>query len=127
VYAEFIPATRSLIEPSIHPTTAALSDAAREHGIFLVGGRWRRSHGFPCLYRTPLLLLSGSIPERDSEGHIFNSCVVFGPDGEILAKHRKVGRTLVFYVLAVADDCAAQIHLFDIDIPGRSEKGSGGS
>lgn len=39
VYAEFIPATRSLIEPSIHPTTAALSDAAREHGIFLVGGR----------------------------------------------------------------------------------------
>jgi omega-amidase len=69
VYAEAIPASRALIVPSTHPTTAALSDAAREHGIFLVGG---------------------SIPERDSDGRIYNSCVVFGPDGEIIAKHRKV-------------------------------------
>lgn len=42
----------------------------------------------------------GSIPERDEEGKIYNTCVVYGPDGSILAKHRKM-------------------HLFDIDIPGR--------
>jgi omega-amidase len=57
---------------------------------------------------------AGSIPEReeaspfdgpalDSGGRlprIFNTCVAFGPDGELLARHRKM-------------------HLFDIDIPGR--------
>ncbi len=39
VFAEPIPESRSLIVASTHPTTSALSDAAREHGIFLVGGK----------------------------------------------------------------------------------------
>lgn len=44
-------------------------------------------------------LIGGSIPER--EGHkLYNTSIVCGPDGSILAKHRKV-------------------HLFDIDIPGK--------
>jgi omega-amidase len=43
---------------------------------------------------------AGSIPERDAAGKIYNTCVVYGPDGELLAKHRKM-------------------HLFDIDIPGK--------
>ena len=62
------------------PTCAALSAAAREHGIFLVGG---------------------SIPERcAATGALYNTALAFGPDGALLARHRKM-------------------HLFDIDIPGR--------
>uniref|UniRef100_A0A8C9ZA28 omega-amidase n=1 Tax=Sander lucioperca TaxID=283035 RepID=A0A8C9ZA28_SANLU len=41
----------------------------------------------------------GSIPEEDG-GKLYNSCTVFGPDGELILKHRK-------------------IHLFDIDVPGK--------
>ncbi|KAK3593071.1 hypothetical protein CHS0354_007862 [Potamilus streckersoni] len=59
-------------------STEALSSAAKDNNIFLIGG---------------------SIPEED-EGTLYNTCMVFGPDGHMLAKHRKV-------------------HLFDIDIPGK--------
>jgi omega-amidase len=46
-------------------------------------------------------LLAGSIPERDPDtGRVYNTCVAYGPDGSLLARHRKM-------------------HLFDIDIPGR--------
>ncbi|XP_048350429.1 omega-amidase NIT2 [Sphaerodactylus townsendi] len=46
-----------------------------------------------------LYLIGGSIPEEDA-GKLYNTCTVFGPDGALLAKHRK-------------------IHLFDIDVPGK--------
>ncbi|KAL6458036.1 hypothetical protein MHYP_G00332660 [Metynnis hypsauchen] len=59
-------------------STQVLSEAAKECGIYLVGG---------------------SIPEEDGE-KLFNTCTVFGPDGKLLVKHRK-------------------IHLFDIDVPGK--------
>ena len=55
-----------------------LSRAAAEHGVYLVGG---------------------SIPEVEG-GKVYNTCVAYGPDGAMLARHRKM-------------------HLFDIDIPGR--------
>jgi len=45
-----------------------------------------------------LHLIGGSFPEEE-DGKIFNTCLVYGPDGLLLGKHRKV-------------------HLFDIDIPG---------
>ena len=35
-----------------------------------------------------MYLIGGSISERDAEGKIYNTCVVFNPDGEIIAKHR---------------------------------------
>lgn len=41
----------------------------------------------------------GSIPEKDA-GKLYNTCAVFGPDGTLLVKHRK-------------------LHLFDIDVPGK--------
>jgi len=44
-------------------------------------------------------LIGGSIPEREGE-KLFNTSVICGPDGNVIAKHRKV-------------------HLFDIDIPGK--------
>uniref|UniRef100_A0A8C4GQZ3 omega-amidase n=1 Tax=Dicentrarchus labrax TaxID=13489 RepID=A0A8C4GQZ3_DICLA len=59
-------------------STQVLSEAAKENKVYLVGG---------------------SIPEEDG-GKLYNSCTVFGPDGELLLKHRK-------------------IHLFDIDVPGK--------
>lgn len=38
----------------------------------------------------------GSIPEED-DGKLFNTCTVFGPDGQLILKHRKViMRCLVF-------------------------------
>jgi omega-amidase len=46
-----------------------------------------------------LWIIGGSIPEEDG-GKIYNTCLVFNPEGTVVAKHRKV-------------------HLFDIDIPVR--------
>jgi len=46
-----------------------------------------------------ITLIGGSIPERGGD-KLYNTSYVFGSDGELLAKHRKV-------------------HLFDIDVPGR--------
>ena len=60
------------------PATEAFACAARDHKVFLI---------------------AGSIPERDGD-KLFNTSVVFGPEGDVIAKHRKM-------------------HLFDIDIPGK--------
>lgn len=59
-------------------STQVLSEVAKENKLYLVGG---------------------SIPEEDG-GMLYNSCAVFGPEGEMIVKHRK-------------------IHLFDIDVPGK--------
>lgn len=44
-------------------------------------------------------LSAGSVPERDDQGHIFNTAYVFDRNGKQIAAHRKV-------------------HLFDVDIQG---------
>lgn len=59
-------------------STKALSDIAKSNKVYLVGG---------------------SIPEREGR-HLYNTCTVYNPQGELLATHRK-------------------IHLFDIDVPGK--------
>ncbi|KAK6268250.1 hypothetical protein QUC31_012410 [Theobroma cacao] len=59
------------------PSFSVLSEVASCYGITIVGG---------------------SIPEW-CNGRLYNTCCVFGPDGKLKAKHRK-------------------IHLFDIDVPG---------
>uniref|UniRef100_A0A8D0GEI4 omega-amidase n=1 Tax=Sphenodon punctatus TaxID=8508 RepID=A0A8D0GEI4_SPHPU len=59
-------------------STQKLSEVANECDIYLIGG---------------------SIPEADA-GKLYNTCAVFGPDGTMLVKHRK-------------------IHLFDINVPGK--------
>ncbi len=54
-----------------HPggeTTAMLSEIAASKGIYIFGG---------------------SIPEKDGK-QVFNTCFIFGPDGNLLARHRKV-------------------------------------
>ncbi|CAL5401574.1 unnamed protein product [Camellia sinensis] len=60
------------------PSTAMLSELSQSLQITIVGG---------------------SIPERSGD-RLYNTCCVFGTDGKLMEKHRK-------------------IHLFDIDIPGQ--------
>ena len=64
VYAEDIDAGGSA-----SPSTSMLSEVARSKGITIVGG---------------------SISERSGD-HLYNTCCIFGKDGELKAKHRKVG------------------------------------
>lgn len=59
-YSEFVPGG---------PSTEMLSKAAKENQIYLIGG---------------------SIPERDANSKLYNTSTVWGPDGKMLAKHRKV-------------------------------------
>lgn len=45
-------------------------------------------------------LIAGSMPEKDEQSNVYNTCYIFNRQGEQVAKHRK-------------------IHLFDIDIVGK--------
>lgn len=58
-------------------TFSMLSAAAREEKVYLVGG---------------------SVPEREGD-RVYNSSFIYGPDGALLGRHRKM-------------------HLFDVDLPG---------
>ena len=64
-----------------------------------VDGPWvRRMADVARRHRITLLL--GSVPEKSAEaGKVYNTSVLLGPDGAVLAAYRK-------------------IHLFDIDLPG---------
>ncbi|XP_009287989.1 PREDICTED: omega-amidase NIT2 isoform X1 [Aptenodytes forsteri] len=91
-------------------STQKLSEVAKECSIYLVGG---------------------SIPEEDG-GKLYNTCTVFGPDGAMLAKHRKVNNSLFLSRkdkkenarslgtnAVVQNTSGVQVHLFDINIPGK--------
>ena len=52
-----------------------------------------------CAQDNKIFLIGGSISERTIEEKLYNTCLVFDPEGTIIGKHRKV-------------------HLFDIDVPG---------
>ncbi|XP_006458404.1 hypothetical protein AGABI2DRAFT_190688 [Agaricus bisporus var. bisporus H97] len=78
---EFTPGEPYDITNSKSDSVKMLSDVAKETGTWLIGG---------------------SLPERDAveEGKFYNTCTVYNPKGELVARHRKM-------------------HLFDIDIPGK--------
>ena len=78
-YAEPVPSVGSGPGGAEGPSVAMLRGAAAEHNVTIVGG---------------------SIAEV-SGARLFNTCVVVGADGVVLAVHRK-------------------LHLFDIDIPGKT-------
>ena len=46
-----------------------------------------------------IYLVAGSVPEKDDEGHVYNTCYIFDQNGIQIGKHRKT-------------------HLFDIDVKG---------
>lgn len=69
-----------MAEPIPGPTSDAMAEAATRHGVHLV---------------------AGSMLEHEAGNRrVYNTCLLIGPDGEILARYRK-------------------IHLFDIDLPGQ--------
>jgi len=73
-YAESLPGPG---ESTSSETANLLSDVAKRNNIWLIGG---------------------SCPEK-FEDRLYNTCLIFNPEGQVVAKHRK-------------------IHLFNIDIPG---------
>ena len=62
---------------------------------YLLNWRYNRSYHAKILYY-PII---GSLPERDGD-KLYNTCPVFNPSGDLVAKYRKM-------------------HLFDVDIPGK--------
>jgi len=69
------------------PSTAMLSEAARTLKVTIIGG---------------------SIPER-FEDRLYNTCCVFGTEGKLIAKHRKVTiklecllKTLLYYYVVLS-------------------------
>ena len=75
-YAEIIDGNS--ISEDACPSVFMLSNISKEKGLWIIGG---------------------SVPEREGN-KLYNTCVIFNPNGQIVGKHRK-------------------IHLFDIDVPGR--------
>ncbi|RLN12959.1 hypothetical protein C2845_PM09G05700 [Panicum miliaceum] len=69
---ETLPSYAEDIDGGASPSISMLSEVAAARKITIVGG---------------------SIPEKAS-GKVFNTCCVIGPDGQILAKHRKFGEVL---------------------------------
>lgn len=72
------------------------------------------------------LLFKGSIPEEDG-GKLYNTCTVFGPDGAMLAKHRKVRwyniviRRFLIYVASV-QQCYPKMVLSHQDFSSGSQR-----
>lgn len=52
-----------------------------------------------CALKHKIILVGGSIPERDEAGNIYNTCFIFNEAGKLIGRHRKA-------------------HLFDINIKG---------
>ena len=74
-----------------------MSKAAKEHGIYLIGGKgltWK----WGKIYHLKKINL-GTIQEKEGK-KLFNTCTIWNPNGDLIAKYQKM-------------------HLFDIDIPGK--------
>ena len=67
------------------------------YGEMEQGETWQRLSALAKKYQ--IYLSAGSVPEKDKEGHVYNTAYVFDPQGNQIAKHRKV-------------------HLFDIAVKG---------
>ena len=60
---------------------------------------------------------AGSIPERDGD-KLYNTCTVFNPDGELIAKYRKVCHHHIFKITRITHcysitekDCELHVHV----------------
>ena len=77
-------------------SAAALTEAAKEHGVVLIGG---------------------SIPERCG-GQLYNTCCIFDADGQLLAKHRFARICLLtFLALHCSQALAVAVRLQALGLP----------
>jgi len=58
-------------------TCRALSQAAKENAVYVIGGSFSE--------------------KEEGSSKLFNTCVAFDPNGNLVAKHRKVYRILLFF------------------------------
>ena len=73
--------------------TGKFPEYAEEEG----GPVWTALSAYAKEYNT--YLVAGSMPEKDEEGHVYNTCYIFDRNGMQIDRHRKT-------------------HLFDIDVKG---------
>ena len=73
--------------------TEKFPEYAEEEG----GSVWKALSAYAKEYN--IYLVAGSVPEKDDEGHVYNTCYIFDRNGMQIGKHRKT-------------------HLFDIDVKG---------
>ncbi len=73
--------------------TEKFPEYAEEEG----GSVWKALSAYAKEYN--IYLVAGSVPEKDDEGHVYNTCYIFDRNGIQIGKHRKT-------------------HLFDIDVKG---------
>jgi omega-amidase len=88
-YAEVLPSlgdSYHALDPITQPSSHLLGTLARQHRLWLVGGS------------IPEVVFDGTVVR--SKPLYYNTCLVFNPEGVVVAKHRKA-------------------HLFDIDVPGK--------
>lgn len=52
------------------------------------GISWQKCSALAAKYE--IYLVAGSMPEKDSEGHVYNTAYVFDRQGNQIGKHRKV-------------------------------------
>ena len=71
--------------------TEKFPEYAEEEG----GSVWKALSAYAKEYN--IYLVAGSVPEKDDEGHVYNTCYIFDRNGMQIGKHRKT-------------------HLFDIDV-----------
>lgn len=77
-FAEPVPDPGSTLLDGPSPSLAVVAQLARRHGVAVI---------------------AGSIPERGTDGRLYNTATVIDAQGRLLVKHRK-------------------LHLFDVDVPG---------
>lgn len=77
-----MPGQKYEIAASESQSVKLLSAAAKEEGVWLIGGKW-----IPTLHPSAMLSVEGpgSIPEREAgTGKLFNTATVYSPEGDPL-------------------------------------------
>jgi omega-amidase len=89
-YAQALPDVGATDLSASGPSARLLQEIAVAHKVWLVGGSVVERKGKDA---------SDDDNDDDSATNIYNTCLVFNPEGKVVAKHRKV-------------------HLFDVNVPG---------
>jgi predicted amidohydrolase len=79
-----------LAEPVPGPSTKALGEKAREHGMYIIGG----------------------IAEQDSTGTVYNTAVIIGRDGDVVGSYRK---THIFTPTESYFALGTELSVFDLE------------